>query len=150
MKKVITTIALFLAINAQAQKILSHTTLIGKFFDNRIELTEYTDGTSCYAVYLVSSKLKLSGLEVSTTDMQKIQMRFDTKEQLIKCLRYLYDFDKGEGYSIALENKTDNIVFSTNDGFIVTSHDQIDTPHTTKITIGKLLKAIGEPTTKND
>lgn len=52
MKQLITIIALLVSVNAQAQKILSHTTTIGKFDDSSIELTENTNGTSYYTVYL--------------------------------------------------------------------------------------------------
>lgn len=143
MKQLITIIALLVSINAQAQKILSHTTTIGKFADSSIDLTERTDGTSYYTVYLSTSDLKSIGLDLVKTNTKRISLEFNTKEQMEKCLRFLYNFDKGEGYYIDLENKSNNMVMSLKNGFIVGALDQIDKPAISKYLIGKLLNSIG-------
>lgn len=143
MKQLITIIALLVSINAQAQKILSHSTTIGKFADSSVELTECTDGTSYYTVYLSTSDLKNIGKELIKTNNKRVSLEFSTKEQMEKCLRFLYNFDKGEGYYIDLENKSNNMVMSLKNGFIVGALDQIDKPAISKYLIGKLLNSIG-------
>lgn len=143
MKKLIAIIALLVSINAQAQKILSHTTTIGKFADSSIELTERTNGTSYYTVYLSTSDLKNVGTKLIKTNTERVRLEFNTKEQMEKCLRFLYNFDKGEGYYIDLENKSNNMVLSLKNGFIVGALDQIDKPAISKYLIGKLLNSIG-------
>lgn len=143
MKKLIAIIALLVSINAQAQKILSHTTTIGKFADSSIELTERTNGTSYYTVYLSTSDLKNVGTKLIKTNTERLRLEFNTKEQMEKCLRFLYNFDKGEGYYIDLENKSNNMVLSLKNGFIVGALDQIDKPAISKYLIGKLLNSIG-------
>lgn len=143
MKQIIVIIALLVNISAHAQKILSHTTTIGKFADSSIDFTEYTNGTSDYTVYLSTSDLKSIGTKLVKTNMERIRLEFNTKEQMLNCLHYLYDFDKGEGYYIDLENKSNNMVLSVKNGFIVGAPDQIDKPMISKWLIGKLLNTIG-------
>lgn len=143
MKQLLTIIALLVSINAQAQKIISHTTTIGKFADSSIELTERTNGTSYYTVYLSTSDLKSVGTKLIKTNTERVSLEFNTKEQMEKCLRFLYNFDKGEGYYIDLENKSNNMVMSLKNGFIVGALDQIDKPAISKYLIGKLLNSIG-------
>ncbi len=143
MKQLLTIIALLVSINAQAQKIISHTTTIGKFADSSIELTELTNGTSYYTVYLSTSDLKSVGTKLIKTNTERVSLEFNTKEQMEKCLRFLYNFDKGEGYYIDLENKSNNMVMSLKNGFIVGALDQIDKPAISKYLIGKLLNSIG-------
>ncbi|GAA2993292.1 hypothetical protein [Prevotella corporis] len=143
MKQLLTIIALLVSINAQAQKIISHTTTIGKFADSSIELTERTNGTSYYTVYLSTSDLKSVGIKLIKTNTERVSLEFNTKEQMEKCLRFLYNFDKGEGYYIDLENKSNNMVMSLKNGFIVGALDQIDKPAISKYLIGKLLNSIG-------
>lgn len=143
MKQLIIIIALFVSINVQAQKILSHTTTIGKFADSSIELTECTDGTSYYTVFLSRSDLKSIGTELVKTNTERVSLEFNTKEQMEKCLLFLYNFDKGKGYYIDLQNKSNNMVMSLKNGFIVGALDQIDKPAISKYLIGKLLNSIG-------
>lgn len=143
MKQIITIIALLISINTHAQKILSHTTTIGKFADSSIDFTEYTNGTSDYTVYLSTSDIKNIGIKILKTNTKNVRLEFNTKEQMIQCLRFLYDFDKGEGYYIDLENKSNNTALSVKNGFIVGALDQIDKPLVSKWLIGKLLKSIG-------
>lgn len=119
MKQIIVIIALLVSISTHAQKILSHTTTIGKFADSSIDFTEYTNGTSDYTVYLSTSDLKNIGTKLVKTNTERIRLEFNTKEQMLNCLHYLYDFDKGEGYYIDLENKSNNMVLSVKNGFII-------------------------------
>ena len=143
MKQIITIIALLISINTQAQKVLSHTTTVGKFADSSIDFTEYTNGTSDYTVYLSTSDLKNIGTKLVKTNTERIRLEFNTKEQMLNCLHYLYDFDKGEGYYIDLENKSNNMVLSVKNGFIIGALGQIDKPTISKWLIGKLLNTIG-------
>ncbi len=143
MKQIIVIITLLVSISTHAQKILSHTTTIGKFADSSIDFTEYTNGTSDYTVYLSTSDLKNIGTKLVKTNTERIRLEFNTKEQMLNCLHYLYDFDKGEGYYIDLENKSNNMVLSVKNGFIVGAPDQIDKPMISKYLIGKLLNTIG-------
>lgn len=149
MKQIITIVILLVSIGVQAQKILSHTTTIGKYADSSVELTENTDGTSYYAVFLSSSDIKNIGTKVVKTNTERICLKFNTKEQMLQCLHYLYDFDKGEGYYIDLENKSNNMVLSVRNGFIVGAIDQIDKPTISKWLIGKLLNTMGVSVKKN-
>lgn len=150
MKQIITIIALLVSINVQAQKILSHTTTIGKYADSCIELTENMDSTSYYTVFLSSSDIKNIGTKVIKTNTERVRLEFNTKEQLLKCLHFLYDFNKGEGYYINLENKSNNMVLSVRNGFIVGAIDQIDKPTISKWLIGKLLNSIGVSVKKSN
>ena len=143
MKKVLTIIVLLISISTHAQKILSHTTTLGKYADSSIEFTEYTNGTSSYTVWLSSSDIKSIGTKIIKTNTERINLEFDTKEQMLNCLHFLYDFNKGEGYYIDLENKSKNMVMSTKNGFIVGAIDQIDKPLISKWLIGKMLNVIG-------
>ena len=143
MKQIIVIITLLVSISTHAQKILSHTTTIGKFADSSIDFTEDTNGTSDYTVYLSTSDLKNIGTKLVKTNTERIRLEFNTKEQMLNCLHYLYDFDKGEGYYIDLENKSNNMVLSVKNGFIVGAPDQIDKPMISKYLIGKLLNTIG-------
>lgn len=149
MKQLITIIALLVSVNAQAQKILSHTTTIGKFDDSSIELTENTNGTSYYTVYLTTSDLNDIG-KLIKTNTERVRLEFNTKEQMEKCLRFLYNFDKGKGYYIDLENKSNNMVMTLKNGFIIGALDQIDKPVISKYLIGKLLNSIGVSVKKNN
>lgn len=143
MKQIITIIALLASVNMQAQKIISHTTTIGKYADSSIDFTECTNGTSYYTVYLSTSDLKNIGTKLVKTNTENVRLVFNTKEQMLNCLHYLYDFNKGEGYYIDLENKSNNMVLSVKNGFIVGAPDQIDKPMISKYLIGKLLNTIG-------
>lgn len=143
MKQIITIIALLASVNMQAQKIISHTTTIGKYADSSIDFTECTNGTSYYTVYLSTSDLKNIGTKLVKTNTENVRLVFNTKEQMLNCLHYLYDFNKGEGYYIDLENKSNNMVLSVKNGFIVGAPDQIDKPMISKWLIGKLLNTIG-------
>ena len=143
MKQIITIIALLASVNMQAQKIISHTTTIGKYADSSIDFTECTNGTSYYTVYLSTSDLKNIGTKLVKTNIENVRLVFNTKEQMLNCLHYLYDFNKGEGYYIDLENKSNNMVLSVKNGFIVGAPDQIDKPMISKWLIGKLLNTIG-------
>ena len=143
MKQIITIIALLASVNMQAQKIISHTTTIGKYADSNIDFTECTNGTSYYTVYLSTSDLKNIGTKLVKTNIENVRLVFNTKEQMLNCLHYLYDFNKGEGYYIDLENKSNNMVLSVKNGFIVGAPDQIDKPMISKYLIGKLLNTIG-------
>lgn len=143
MKQIITIIALLASVNMQAQKIISHTTTIGKYADSSIDFTECTNGTSYYTVYLSTSDLKNIGTKLVKTNTENVRLVFNTKEQMLDCLHYLYDFNKGEGYYIDLENKSNNMVLSVKNGFIVGAPDQIDKPMISKYLIGKLLNTIG-------
>ncbi len=146
MKQLFTILSLLLILSfnsAYAQKIISHTTTLGKHADNSIELTEYTDGTKFYTVWLSRGKQDVIGSKLVTTNTEKISMTFDTKEKMIDCLRYLYNFDKGEGYYIDLENRSKNMALSTKDGFIFSSSTDIDTPIILRWHLGKLLNTIG-------
>lgn len=78
MKQLITIIALLISISANAQKILSHTTTIGKVADSSIELTERTDGTSYYTVYLSTSELMNIGKELIKTKTKRVRLEFKT------------------------------------------------------------------------
>ena len=143
MKQIITIIALLASVNMQAQKIISHTTTIRKYADSSIDFTECTNGTSYYTVYLSTSDLKNIGTKLVKTNTENVRLVFNTKEQMLNCLHYLYDFNKGEGYYIDLENKSNNMVLSVKNGFIVGAPDQIDKPMISKWLIGKLLNTIG-------
>ena len=143
MKKYLLIFMLSVANIACAQKILSHTTTIGKYADSSIELTENTDGTSYYTVFLSSSDIKNIGTKVIKTNTERVRLEFNTKEQMLNCLHFLYDFNKGEGYYIDLENKSNNTVLSVKNGFIFAAISQIDKPTISKWLIGKLLNSIG-------
>lgn len=143
MKKIFTILVLLISISTHAQKILSHTTTLGMYADSSIEFTEYTNGTSCYTVWLSSGDIKSIGTKIIKTNVKKVNLEFNTKEQMLNCLRFLYEFNKGEGYYIDLENKSNNMVTSTKKGFIVGAIDQIDKPLISKWLIGKMLNVIG-------
>lgn len=143
MKNLITIIALFFSVNVQSQKIISHTTTIGKFGDSSIDMTKNTDGGIYYTVYFATSDLKNVGTELVKTNRERTALEFDTKENMLKCLHYLYDFDKGEGYYIDLENKSNHTAYSLKDGFIISAFNEIDKPIISKWLIGKLLNSIG-------
>lgn len=150
MKQLITIIALLISISANAQKILSHTTTIGKVADSSIELTERTDGTSYYTVYLSTSELMNIGKELIKTKTKRVRLEFNTKEEMERCLRFLYNFDKGEGYYIDLENKSNNMVMTLKSGFIIGALDQLDKPAVSRYLIGKLLNSIGTSVKKEN
>lgn len=143
MKNLITIMALFFSVSVQSQKIISHTTTIGKFGDNSIEMTKNTDGNIHYTVYFAISDLKDVGGKLVNMNRERTALKFDTKENMLKCLHYLYDFDKGEGYYIDLENKSNHTAYSLKDGFIISSFNEIDKPIISKWLIGKLLNSIG-------
>lgn len=141
MKNLIIIIIFMFSIHANAQRILAHTTTIGKFDNSSIKVTEWTDGKSEYHVYL-ASKIGLDGAVKSNVEI--IRLDFDTKEKMINCLQYLYNFDKGDGYFIDLETKSKNTVTTVKyDRFLIGAFDQIDRPIVSKWTIGKLLNSIG-------
>jgi hypothetical protein len=142
MKKIITIMALVLSINTQAQKIISRTTTIGRFANCSIDLTEYEDGKNCYSVWLISSDVKISGTTIIETNKEVLPIKFLTKEKMIHCLKYLYDFNKGAGYLIDLENLSKNTAMSTRKGFQFGSENRFDTPEISQYIIGKLLNSI--------
>ncbi|WP_448924819.1 hypothetical protein [Hoylesella nanceiensis] len=139
MRKLLLLIAFLISMSMQAQKILSQTKIICKLGDSHIRTTEYADGAVTYTVYFAITDLTSIGKPLSKADIKDISLIFNSKERMLKCLRYLYEFDKGEGYYIDLENMSENKAFSTKDGFMFSQFEDIDKPIVTRYFIGKLL-----------
>ena len=149
MKQIITMIALLISISTHSQKILFHTTTLCKYADSSIEFTEFTNGTSSYTVWFSSSNIANIGTKVVKTNTERIGLEFATKDKMINCLQYLYNFDKGEGYFIDLENLSGNKVMSGKKYFIFYSKNDIDKPIVSQWLIGKMLNTIGVSVVKN-
>ncbi len=152
MKKCIFIFALLVMVITQveAQKILSHTTTIAKYAGSSISYVENSNGNGYYDVCLSSADLKSVGTKLVTTNRERIILGFESKEAMIKCLKFLYDFDKGEGYYIDLENKTGNTALSVKKGFIFGGIYDIDKPAISQWVLGKLLNLIGVSVKKKD
>lgn len=150
MKQLLFALMLSVATTMQAQKILSHTTTLGQFANNQIDCTERSDGSKYYTVYLSSTDQKVIGTKIIETNKERVSMIFETKEEILKCLQYLYDFNKGDGYFISLENKSGNCVLSYKKGFIFGGENDINKPFISQWTIGKLLNSIGVSVVKKD
>lgn len=133
MKHLLLSFLLLSAVNLQAQKIISHSRVIANFFDNKIEETVFMEGGVSYAIFLTSD------------NKNRVTLKFNTREHLIRCLRYLYDFDKGEGYFIDLENAShDTVLTGKHGGYWIKDDNSIRGQIIYKRTFGKLLIALGE------
>mgnify|MGYP000848571753 CR=1 FL=1 len=144
MRKIIFALTLALAaINiASAQKIVSFTKTISKFGNCKIEETEFTDGKLEYSVFLSSADLKNVGTRLIDTNRESLYLRFNSKDEMVRCLQFLYNFQKGDGYFIDLENKSHNTVTTFDSNFLFHSPKDIDSPLIGRHVFGKLLNGL--------
>lgn len=134
MKKLFTfVLALLVASSVSAQKLISHTTLLSKALDNRLEQTDYTDGRTTYQIVInVSDKVPHS-----------VTLQYSSKDKMLSVLHYLYDFKKGDGYFIDLESVNGATALSFGDGYQIGTKDNIDHVLISRYALGKLLNGIG-------
>ena len=135
MKSFITfTFVLFVAIASNAQKIVSHTTLLSKVYDDRIEQTDFTDGHTTFTLLLSIAENKV---------VKSVRLVYTDKDKLASVLQYLYDFKQGEGYDIDLESTNGGRALSFGRGFYVYTPTDIDKIPVSRYALGKLLDGLG-------
>lgn len=135
MKRIISALVVLLAaVFANAQTIISHTTVIAKFGADYIEKVAYTNNKESYNAWLHKEDNKI---------ITSIKLSFASKDDVVKCLSYLYKFDKGDGYLIDLETVNGNTAYSLGKTYVVKGEGQVGEVYVNRYTIGKLLNALG-------
>ena len=129
------TVMLSAAVCAHGQAIISHTATIADYGGCHVDKVDFPDGKEYYEVWL------RNGDKIVTN----VFMRLATRQEVIARLSYLYNFDKGDGYLIDLQTLTGNTALSDGSNkFIIGGDGQTDKIVVYKITLGKLLNALGQ------
>lgn len=137
------TVMLSAAVCAHGQAIISHTATIADYGGCHVDKVDFPDGKEYYEVWL------RNGDKIVTN----VFMRLATRQEVIARLSYLYNFDKGDGYLIDLQTLTGNTALSDGSNkFIIGGDGQAGKIVVYKITLGKLLNALGQSarTTSDD
>lgn len=123
------------AVCAHGQAIISHTATIADYGGCHVDKVDFPDGKEYYEVWL------RNGDKIVTN----VFMRLATRQEVIARLSYLYNFDKGDGYLIDLQTLTGNTALSDGSNkFIIGGDGQTGKIVVYKITLGKLLNALGQ------
>ena len=123
------------AVCAHGQAIISHTATIADYGGCHVDKVDFPDGKKYYEVWLRNGDKIVSN----------VFMRLATRQEVIARLSYLYNFDKGDGYLIDLQTLTGNTALSDGSNkFIIGGDGQTDKIVVYKITLGKLLNALGQ------
>lgn len=123
------------AVCAHGQAIISHTATIADYGGCHVDKVDFPEGKEYYEVWL------RNGDKIVTN----VFMRLATRQEVIARLSYLYNFDKGDGYLIDLQTLTGNTALSDGSNkFIIGGDGQIGKIVVYKITLGKLLNALGQ------
>ena len=123
------------AVYAHGQAIISHTATIADYGGCHVDKVDFPDGKEYYEVWL------RNGDKIVTN----VFMRLATRQEVIARLSYLYNFDKGDGYLIDLQTLTGNTALSDGSNkFIIGGDGQTGKIVVYKITLGKLLNALGQ------
>ena len=129
------TVMLSAAVCAHGQAIISHTATIADYGGCHVDKVDFPDGKEYYEVWL------RNGDKIVTN----VFMRLATRQEVIARLSYLYNFDKGDGYLIDLQTLTGNTALSDGSNkFIIGGDGQTGKIVVYKITLGKLLNALGQ------
>ena len=129
------TVMLSAAVCAHGQAIISHTATIADYGGCHVDKVDFPDGKEYYEVWI------RNGDKIVTN----VFMRLATRQEVIARLSYLYNFDKGDGYLIDLQTLTGNTALSDGSNkFIIGGDGQTDKIVVYKITLGKLLNALGQ------
>lgn len=134
-KAVVCAVMLAASLGAHGQAIISHTTTIANWGGCHVDKVDFPDGNEYFDVWL------RNGDKIVTN----VYMRLATRRDVVARLSYLYNFDKGDGYLIDLQTLSGNTALSDGTNkFIIGGDGQADKIVVYKITLGKLLNAIGQ------
>lgn len=134
-KAVVCAVMLAASLGAHGQAIISHTTTIANWGGCHVDKVDFPDGKEYYEVWL------RNGDKIVTN----VYMRLATRQDVVARLSWLYNFDKGDGYLIDLQTLSGNTALSDGTNkFIIGGDGQTDKIVVYKITLGKLLNALGQ------
>lgn len=131
---ILSVLVAMLPIATSAQTIISRTTEVAKYAGDFLEKVELADNSTHYNLWLHSGDKVISS----------VRLTFNTVDDVVKCLSYLYQFDKGDGYLIDLHTVNGNTAFSSGKTYLIKGHEQLAEVLVYKFTIGKLLNALGK------
>lgn len=138
MKKIILTLlAISYMVAIHPQRIISRTTVIKEHLTHHLDIRNYTDGSSIYELWVINPGMK-------PTPTKSICLKFQTKDDIIRTLQFLYDLKEPPLTLIDLENLTHNTcTVSDKSHYLISSPDDIDDVYLDRKSIGHFLNALG-------